>query len=39
MPPHPVIDADGHVHEPEAMWPNYLEARYHPMAPRTVEVR
>src|ERR1039458_7538931 len=30
------IDADGHVIEPEAMWPSYLAAEWVPLAPRWV---
>ncbi|MBJ22262.1 MAG: amidohydrolase [bacterium] len=28
-----VIDADGHFDEPSDIWPQYLEKKYHPMAP------
>ncbi len=31
-----IIDADGHVEEPESLWPEYLEARYHHLAPMRV---
>jgi len=31
-----VIDADGHVQEPESLWPQYLEPKYHAIAPRYV---
>ena len=30
------IDADGHVMEPESIWPEYLDAAYHHAAPRRV---
>ena len=30
------IDADGHVMEPESMWPEYLDAAFHTKAPRRV---
>ena len=36
MADYPIIDADGHVNEPEEMWPKYLEPQYHSMAPRSV---
>jgi hypothetical protein len=29
-----VIDADGHFDEPQEMWLDYLEPRFHPLAPR-----
>ena len=32
---HP-IDADGHVMEPDEIWPRFLEPSLHPMAPRRV---
>ena len=31
-----VIDADGHVFEPESMWPDYLEPAYRERCPRIV---
>ncbi len=31
------VDADGHVLEPESMWPQYLEKRYHSLAPMRVQ--
>ncbi len=31
-----VIDADGHFNEPAEIWPQYLEKKFHPMAPRYV---
>jgi predicted TIM-barrel fold metal-dependent hydrolase len=31
-----VIDADGHVQEPEEAWAKHLDARYRPFAPRTL---
>ena len=31
-----VIDADGHFDEPSEIWPQYLEKKFHPMAPRHV---
>jgi predicted TIM-barrel fold metal-dependent hydrolase len=31
-----VIDADGHVNEPETMWAEYLPAEFHGLAPRRV---
>lgn len=31
-----VVDSDGHVLEPQEMWLQYLEPRYHPFAPRAV---
>jgi predicted TIM-barrel fold metal-dependent hydrolase len=34
MADYPVIDADGHVNEPESMWAQYLDPEYHAMAPR-----
>ena len=33
MTAHRVIDADGHVNEPEGLWAERLPARYHRMAP------
>ena len=33
MPRYRVVDSDGHVLEPESMWPRYLEERFHGMAP------
>src|SRR5262249_49145144 len=36
MPTKQVVDADGHVQEPEDLWANYLEPKYHEMAPRSV---
>ena len=32
---HP-IDADGHVMEPDEIWPRFLEPSLHPLAPRRV---
>jgi hypothetical protein len=32
-----VIDADGHFDEPQEMWLDYLEPRFHPLAPRFVQ--
>ncbi|MAG34241.1 MAG: hypothetical protein CL908_25465, partial [Deltaproteobacteria bacterium] len=31
-----MIDSDGHFDEPAEMWPEYLEKKYHPMAPKFV---
>ena len=31
-----IIDADGHVEEPESLWPEYLEAKYQHLAPLRV---
>ncbi|MSQ25282.1 MAG: amidohydrolase [Dehalococcoidia bacterium] len=31
-----VIDSDGHVHELDEMWPQYLEPQYHAVAPRMI---
>ena len=31
-----IIDADGHVQEPEEAWSKHLDARYRPFAPRTL---
>jgi len=31
-----VIDADGHFDEPSEIWPQYLEKKFHPLAPRFV---
>lgn len=31
-----VVDADGHVNEPEDLWAQYLPARFHERAPRRV---
>ena len=31
-----VIDADGHFDEPSEIWPEYLEKKFHPMAPGRV---
>lgn len=31
-----VVDADGHVIEPGEMWPQYLDAQYHSLAPKRV---
>ena len=36
MPRYRVVDSDGHVLEPESMWPRYLEECFHGMAPRLV---
>ena len=36
MMTNPVVDADGHVQEPESIWASYLEPKYHEMAPRSV---
>jgi predicted TIM-barrel fold metal-dependent hydrolase len=36
MSTRPIVDADGHVQEPESMWADYLEPRFHEMAPRSV---
>ena len=36
MPSYRVVDADGHVEEPDSMWLEYLDPRYHPLAPRRV---
>ena len=36
MPEIPVIDADGHVQEPEEAWARYLAAEFRPFAPRTL---
>ena len=36
MPRYRVVDSDGHVLEPESLWPRYLEERFHGMAPRLV---
>ena len=36
MPRYRVVDSDGHVLEPESMWPRYLEERFHGMAPRLI---
>ena len=36
MTDYAVIDADGHVSEPDEMWPEYLPEEFHPYAPRRV---
>jgi hypothetical protein len=33
---HPVIDADGHVFEPDSLWEEYLDARYLDRRPRLI---
>ena len=35
-PPLPIIDADGHVVEPEETWTRFLEPRFHELVPRAV---
>ena len=35
-PPLPIIDADGHVVEPEETWMRFLEPRFHELVPRPV---
>ena len=34
---YPIIDADGHVFEPNAMWENYLASEFKARAPRQHE--
>lgn len=34
--PPPIVDADGHVVEPEAVWQEHLEPRFRPFVPRPV---
>ena len=36
MPDYQAIDADGHVFEPDEMWLEYLDAKFHHIAPRRV---
>ncbi len=36
MSKHPVIDADGHVFEPDSLWEQFLEARFQDERPRLV---
>jgi predicted TIM-barrel fold metal-dependent hydrolase len=36
MPDHPVIDADGHVFEPDWIWERYLEPRFVDRRPRLI---
>ena len=36
MPKFAVIDADGHVQEPEEAWAKHLEPAFRPFAPRTL---
>ena len=31
-----IVDGDGHVMEPDSMWPEYLESKYHSLAPKRV---
>ena len=36
MSRYPVIDADGHVFEPDSLWEKYLDSRYHERRPRLI---